>query len=85
MDNEYEFIKPLEEHIKELMLGLERELVSAIVQLHLYRCEYETNKHIGKQQALEGVATYEKRVRLLQENIQVYEQYCSDKAIAINL
>lgn len=85
LDRPYEFLRRVEEHLADLVVKTEAELVSAMLQEWVYQREYAHPKHIGKPQALDGIATYQKRIRHLREQLQVYEDYAEQHNLAILL
>ena len=75
----WEMTTSIEEHIKELIKNAERDLVNAKVQEHMFQLEYAKPKNIGKEEAMQGIATYQKRQRYLEDILFAYAQYCNDK------
>ena len=66
------------ECLRELYATMEKDLVNMTVQAYFYRKEAENSVHIGKQQAEESLATYEKRIAYIKENLQAYVMYASE-------
>lgn len=82
---DWDFIKPIGEHIKDLMLKTEQELIDMRIKEWIYQLEYADPKNIGKPQAIDAIAQYQKRQKYLKENLEIMEKYCSDHGIGIEL
>lgn len=86
MSNEeqrWELMKPEAEHIKELMLKAEEDLVNMRAQEHMYQLEYTNPVHIGKPEALEKIAIYQKRIRNIEQNLFAYKMFAHNKGIEL--
>ena len=71
------------ELLKKVIEDFKKDLVSAKVQESVYIREVIDPVNIGKRQAEEGVATYQKRIKYLQEIIQAVQMYAEDHSIIL--
>ena len=76
-------IKPFKEHLKDLILKTEQEIVDVTIKEWMYLLETLKPVYLGKQQAEENMGIYQKRKKFLEENIQVYKKYAKDHDIKI--
>lgn len=65
-------------YIEQLIENTERDLVNMRVQENMYQKEYAKPKHISKAKAEESLLIYQKRIKFLEENIEVYQLYIKD-------
>jgi len=63
------------EALLEIYHGKQKELMLARVQEFLYQREYANPKKIGKSQAEEGIAIYQKNMKHLREQLTAIEGF----------
>ena len=76
---EIELLKPLAEHIKNLILKSEELYAETLIQAWVYEQEVNNPTHMGKEKATENLGIYQKRLRYLCENIELIRLYAKTK------
>jgi hypothetical protein len=73
----------LAKYLARLIEKNEEEYVSCLVNEWVYMGEYAKPTNIGKQQAEEALATYQKRAKYLQESLAIYRLYAKEHKIKL--
>ena len=71
------------ELINKLIQKFKEEWMSATVQEHIYALEYADPKHITKAKAEEGLATYQQRIKYIEQNITALHHYAKYNKIEL--
>lgn len=83
MIEEYQFLKPRVEHLKQLILDTEKELVFAEVNEQIYLEESVNPKHIGKDKAMQNLGTYQQHIVYLKQKLEILKGYAKAKDLQI--
>lgn len=74
-------MKDIKRHIENLIEKAEEELALATVQEWIYQREYADPKHITKAKAEESLGIFQKRIKYLEQNIEVYKLYMEENNV----
>ena len=80
---EFEFLLPIEQHIKNIILKSEQELCTSRIQAWVYEQEVATPTHVGRQKAEENFGLFQKQGKYLEQNITLIREYAKAHNIQI--
>ena len=69
------------ELITELINEHKKDIMSAMVQEHIFTLEYHKPTNISKRESEDGMAQYQKRIIFLSETIEAIKMYAKSKNI----
>ena len=82
-ENKITLLKKKEDHLRQLILDTEKELVFAEVNEWIYTQEAIYPKNMGKERAETALAEYQKHIGFLKQKIEILRMYAKNYNLQI--